>query len=69
MRGRDKFDASGRRHFSTSQQIQPKGNKIVMDWGGHGSNGGLLPPGKYFFKVIVQQNGLVEQMLNGFLKF
>ena len=63
------FDASGRRHFSTSQQIQPKGNKIVMDWGGHTSNGGLLPPGKYYFKVIVQQNGLIEQMLNGFLKF
>jgi hypothetical protein len=63
------FDASGRRHFSSSQQIQPKGNKIVIDWGGHSSNGGILPPGKYFFKVIVQQNGLIEQMLNGFLKF
>jgi hypothetical protein len=63
------FDASGRRHFSLSQQIQPKGNKIVMDWGGQSSNGGVLPPGKYFFKVMVQQNGLVEQMLKGFLKF
>lgn len=63
------FDASGKRYFSSSQQIQPKGNKIVMDWGGHSSNGGLLPPGKYYFKVIVQQNGLIEQMLNGFLKF
>jgi hypothetical protein len=63
------FDASGRRHYSTSQQIQPKGNKIVLDWGGHTSNGGLLPPGKYYFKVIVQQNGVIEQMLNGFLKF
>jgi hypothetical protein len=63
------FDASGRRHFTTSQQIQPKGNKIVIDWGGHTSNGALLPPGKYYFKVIVQQNGLIEQMLNGFLKF
>ena len=63
------FDASGRRHFSTSQQIQPKGNKIVVDWDGHSSNGGLLPPGKYYFKVIVQQNGLIEQMLNGLLKF
>ena len=63
------FDVNGNRHFSTSQKIQPKGNKIVMDWGGHTSNGGLLPPGKYYFKVIVQQNGLIEQMLNGFLKF
>ncbi|MFM2014788.1 MAG: hypothetical protein RIQ51_278 [Bacteroidota bacterium] len=63
------FDASGRRHFSLSQQIQPKGNKIVMDWGGQSSNGDVLPPGKYFFKVMVQQNGLVEQMLKGFLKF
>jgi hypothetical protein len=40
-----------------------------MDWGGQSSNGGVLPPGKYFFKVMVQQNGLVEQMLKGFLKF
>ena len=63
------FDANGRRHFSTSQQIQPKSNKIVIDWDGHANNGGLLPPGKYYFKVIVQQNGLIEQMLNGFLKF
>jgi len=63
------FDASGRRHFSTSQQIQPKGNKIVVDWDGRTINGALLPPGKYFFKVIVQQNGLIEQMLNGLLKF
>jgi len=63
------FDASGGRHFSTSQKIQPKGNKIVIDWGGRNNNGGLLPPGKYYFKVIVQQNGLIEQMLNGFLKF
>ena len=63
------FDASGGRHFSTSQQIQPKGNKIVIDWGGRNNNGGLLPAGKYYFKVIVQQNGQIEQMLNGFLKF
>jgi hypothetical protein len=63
------FDASGRRHYSTSEQIQPRGNKIVIDWGGHTSNGSLLPPGKYYFKVIVQQNAIIEQMLNGFLKF
>jgi hypothetical protein len=63
------FDVNGIRHFSQSQQIEPKGNKIVIDWGGQSNNGGLLPPGKYYFKVIVQQNGLTEQMLNGFLKF
>jgi flagellar hook assembly protein FlgD len=65
----DVFDASGNRNFSISQQIQPKGNKIIIDWNGLTSSGGLLPPGKYYYKVIVLQNGLVEQMLNGFLKF
>jgi flagellar hook assembly protein FlgD len=63
------FDASGIRHFSTSQQIQPKSNKIVIDWNGGGSNGGILSPGKYYYKVVVQQNGLTEQLLNGLLKF
>jgi hypothetical protein len=63
------FDASGNRYFSTSQQIQPSGNKIMIDWNGKTTTGGLLPPGKYYYKVIVQQNGLVEQLLNGLLKF
>ena len=63
------FDASGNRYFSTSQQIQPSGNKIMIDWNGKTTSGGLLPPGKYYYKVIVQQNGLVEQLLNGLLKF
>lgn len=65
----DVFDANGIRHFSISQQMQPKGNRVVFDWNGRATSGGLLPPGKYYYKVIVQQNGLVEQMLNGFLKF
>jgi hypothetical protein len=65
----DVFDASGIRYFSMSQQLQPKGNKIVVDWNGKTTAGGLLPPGKYYYKVVVQQNGLVEQMLNGFIKF
>ena len=65
----DIFDANGIRHFSISQQMQPKGNRVVIDWNGLATSGGLLPPGKYYYKVIVQQNGLVEQMLNGFLKF
>lgn len=63
------FDANGIRHFSTSQKITPTGNKIMIDWDGRATKGGLLPPGKYYYKVIVQQNGLIEQMLNGLLKF
>jgi hypothetical protein len=63
------FDASGIRHFSTTQQLQPKGNKIVIDWDGRANNGGLMIPGKYYYKVIVLQNGVSEQMLNGLLKF
>jgi hypothetical protein len=62
------FDANGRVHFSTNQIIQPTGNKIILDWNGKTTGGGLLAPGKYYYKVVVQQNGLVEQMLNGLLK-
>ena len=65
----DVFDSNGIRHFSISQNIQPRGNKIIIDWDGRASNGGLLPPGKYYYKVVVLQNGLSEQMLNGLLKF
>lgn len=65
----DIFDAGGRVHFSTTQKIQPIGNRVVMDWNGHASNGGILPPGKYYYKLTVNQNGLVEQLLNGLLKF
>ena len=63
------FDASGIRHFSTSQKIQPSGNKIRMDWDGLSTNGGLLLPGKYYYRIIVTQNGLVEQLINSLLKF
>ena len=65
----DVFDASGRVHFTTNQKIQPTSNKIVIDWNGLSSNGGIIPPGKYYYKVLVQQNGLTDQMLNGLLKF
>jgi hypothetical protein len=65
----DVFDASGIRHFSTSQQIQPRGNKIIIDWNGRASNGGLVLPGKYYYRIIVTQNGLVEQLINSLLKF
>jgi hypothetical protein len=63
------FDASGSRHFSISQKIQPSGNKIRMDWNGLSTNGGLLLPGKYYYRIIVTQNGLVEQLTNSLLKF
>ena len=63
------FDASGSRHFSISQKIQPSGNKIMMDWNGLSTNGGLLLPGKYYYRIIVTQNGLVEQLTNSLLKF
>jgi flagellar hook assembly protein FlgD len=52
-----------------SQKIQPSGNKIMMDWNGQTNNGGLMPAGLYYYKVIVLQNGQYEQMLNGLLKF
>ena len=65
----DVFDASGIRYFSTSQQIQPRGNKIIIDWNGRASNGGLVIPGKYYYRIIVTQNGLVEQLINSLLKF
>ena len=63
------FDINGRVHFSTIQKIQPRGNKILVDWNGLSTNGGLLLPGKYYYRVIVTQNGLVEQLLNSLLKF
>ena len=63
------FDVNGNRHFSTSQKIQPKGNKILVDWNGLSTNGGLLLPGKYYYRIIVTQNGVVEQLLNSLLKF
>ncbi|MFM6995272.1 MAG: type IX secretion system sortase PorU [Sediminibacterium sp.] len=65
----DIFDANGRVHFSTNQKIQPTSNKVVMDWNGLTSNGTIIPPGKYYYKVVVSQNGLVEQIINTFLKF
>jgi hypothetical protein len=63
------FDVNGNRHFSRSQKIQPKGNKILVDWNGLSTNGGLLLPGKYYYRIIVTQNGVVEQLLNSLLKF
>ena len=63
------FDANGIRNFSTSQKIQPSGNKIMIDWDGLSNNGGLLLPGKYYYRITVTQNGLVEQLINSLLKF
>jgi len=65
----DVYDVNGRVHFSTSQKIQPMGNKIVIDWNGLASNGGLVLAGKYYYRIIVTQNGLVEQLINSLLKF
>ena len=65
----DVFDASGIRHFSTSQKIQPSGNKIILDWNGLSTNGGLILPGKYYYRIIVTQNELAEQLINSLLKF
>jgi hypothetical protein len=65
----DVFDASGIRHFSTTQQIQPRGNKITVNWNGLSTNGGLILPGKYYYRITITQNGLVEQLLNSLLKF
>ena len=65
----DVFDASGSRYFSKNQKIQPRGNKIMVDWDGLSTNGGLLLPGKYYYRIIVTQNGLVEQLINSLLKF
>lgn len=63
------YDASGRIHFSTKEQVEPQSNKIVVNWDGRSSSGGLLPPGLYYYKVQVQQNGATEQFINTFLKF
>jgi hypothetical protein len=63
------FDASGRVHFSTRQSLQPAGNRVVIDWDGLSSNGTILPAGKYYYKVVVSQNGLSEQLINTLLKF
>jgi hypothetical protein len=63
------FDVNGRVHFSTNQKIQPRGNKIMVDWNGLSTNGGLLLPGKYYYRITVTQNGLVEQLINSLLKF
>jgi hypothetical protein len=65
----DVFDASGSRYFSKNQKIQPRGNKIMVDWDGLSTNGRLLLPGKYYYRIIVTQNGLVEQLINSLLKF
>jgi hypothetical protein len=63
------FDMNGRVHFSINQKIQPSGNRIMVDWNGLSTNGGLLLPGKYYYRITVTQNGLVEQLLNSLLKF
>lgn len=63
------YDVSGRIHFSAKEQVEPQSNRIVINWDGLSSKGGLLPPGLYYYKVLVQQNGATEQLTNSFIKF
>jgi hypothetical protein len=63
------YDLSGRIHFSAKEQVEPQSNRIVINWDGLSSKGGLLPPGLYYYKVLVQQNGATEQLTNSFIKF
>jgi hypothetical protein len=64
----DVYDARGRVYFSIKQTVQPIANKIVIDWNGLSSNGGLIPPGMYYYKVQIQQGGLQAQLINTLLK-
>ncbi len=63
------FDLSGKLHFMQQEQVQPIGNRIVVNWNAHANNGRLLPPGQYYIRVLVSQNGIQEQLLNTLLKF
>lgn len=62
------FDASGSLHFSTAEQVRLSSNKLVLDWDGRSNKGGVLPPGNYYYKLSVLQNGLHEQLTNTLLK-
>lgn len=63
------FDASGKLHFNQQEQVQPSGNRIVYDWDGRSQSEGLLPPGQYYYRVLVRQNGVQEQLLSTLLKY
>ena len=63
------FDASGKVYFSNKVQMQPTSNKVVVDWDGHANDGGLIPPGVYYYRVVIDQKGLHEQLINTLLKF
>ncbi len=63
------FNQSGRLQYKTVQQTQPYANKIAIDWDGRSNQGVQIPPGIYYYKVDVIQNGIKEQLLNTLLKF
>lgn len=64
----DVYDASGRIYYSITDQVQPTANKMVLNWDGRTNQGGLIPPGIYYYKVNLQQDGLYEQSINILLK-
>ncbi len=63
------FDASGKIHYRHNETLQPNGNRIVFDWDGRTQYGSLLPPGQYYYSVMVRQNGVQEQLISTLLKF
>jgi hypothetical protein len=65
----DIFDASGKVHFSRTEKIQPTANKIVIQWDGRSTEGGLVPQGVYYYRVTVDQKKLHEELINTLLKF
>lgn len=67
--GLEVYDLSGNIYYSILQQLQPSANKIVVDWDGRTSQGRQLAPGIYYYRVMVTQNGVQEQLVNTLLKF
>jgi hypothetical protein len=63
------YDVSGKVHFSSTEQMQPTANKLVIHWDGLASDGARLPQGVYYYRVTVDQKKLHEQMINTLLKF
>jgi hypothetical protein len=63
------YDLSGKIYYSVLQQMQPTANKIVINWDGRTNQGGQLASGIYYYRIIAEQNGRQEQLLNTLLKF
>ncbi len=67
--GLEVYDLSGKIYYSVLQQMQPTANKIVFNWDGRTNQGGQLASGIYYYRIIVEQNGRQEQLVNTLLKF